>query len=155
MAGPTRDMLPSVQFRSQEVEAELSKRAEEQSLGLVAKRDLGRYYDLLRRERATLTLSAAEAMLICDVCNGTIFNEHSVAFLWAEVADGIRLNGADEKWQVDGAPLVAKLRVLTPGQAYALADGVEQFWTDDYRPMEPYDALRQLGLIRKEPEGDS
>ncbi len=98
--------------------------------GLVAKRDLERYYHLLDHELRRINLTEGEAMLLCDACNGLIFEPYSIPLLWANVDDAIRLDGLDAKWHVDGPELVAKLRALTRGQAFAVVDAIERFWRE-------------------------
>ena len=99
-------------------------------LNQIARRDLERYYAMLAFELRTLALSEREACLVCDANNGTLWDLPELAcqstMLWANVADAIRINGLDEKWNaedafptgppVDGDQLVRKLQKMTPGQ---------------------------------------
>ncbi len=112
----------------------------------VINRDLLRLYDLYRYELAELTFSEGEAGLIVDVLNGTLTAHASqAAMLWAEVADGIRLDHLDEKWQVDGEQLVATLKALRLAQCLAIVDAAERYWAavgagrkpavEDYLPV--------------------
>ncbi len=100
-----------------------------QSRGAISEiinRDLERLYTLYKRNLPTLTLP--EASLICDVLNGTIMDANSAPLIYAEVEDGCRLNGLDEKWGADGTALVAKLHALSDVQCLALVDAAEKFW---------------------------
>lgn len=116
-----------IQFRAGELRTALEGRASASlSVDLVAKRDLGRYYTLLDAVRPTF--SEAEASLILDACNGIVWDQRSVGFLWAEVADGIKLDGLDEKWGVDGGALVKRLRALPFAELQAIADASERWW---------------------------
>lgn len=135
-----RETVAPVVFRGIEIEADLNQRGD--ALGLVAKRDLERYYTLLRDEFATLRLTEAEASLLCDVCNGTIWEPHTMRLLWAQIADAEP--ELFEKWGVDQAPFISRLRQLTPGQTFAIVDAIERFWR---APNEP-DRLRAVGLVR-------
>lgn len=113
-------------FRAGDLEPQLQARAGQGgSLGLTARRDLERYYALLARELPTFTES--EAMLLCDVMNGTLTEPHTASLLWANVSDALE-DGYAEKWHVDGLALVARLRHLSPIQAMAVCDACERFW---------------------------
>lgn len=138
---PTR-----VEFKSAVLSRIIAERAGQDSLGLTAARDLERYYALVEEELGSLDLTEAQASLICDALNGTLLEPYSIRLLWAEVDDAVHLNGLDRKWGVSGPALVEKLRALTPGQKFALADAVERFWRDTTVPTE--ERLRQVGLIR-------
>lgn len=135
---------PGVQFRDKQLEEALAQRAPGLSLGQVAKIHLARTFEVYRRELAGLDFSEGEASLICDANNGTIWEAHTLALLWANVADAIRLNGLEEKWGVDGDALVRKLQGLTPGQGAAVVDACERFWArcDE---VDVYD----VGLVRR------
>lgn len=117
----------------------------------IAKRDLERYYTTLANDLASVTLSVPEASLIVDACNGVAFvDPMTIRFLWAEVADAIRLNELDKKWHVDRNTLVRnKLQNLTFGQTTAIVDAAERFWSlvghGDARDTE--ELLREVGLI--------
>ena len=69
-----------------------------------------------RLEIQSLGLSRNEACAVCDAANGLILDESSWQSLWAEVADAIRLDGLDEKWEIDGTGLVARLRAASPAR---------------------------------------
>lgn len=131
------DMLP-------ELEARVDRGGSTGSVHEVAARDLRRYYHCLREELRSVLLTEAEASLICDCCNGTWWEAHTVPLLWANVADGVRLEALDQKWGVDGPALIAKLQGLTYGQTLALVDAVERFWRD---PNPMGDALQRAGLV--------
>ncbi len=115
---------------------------------MVARRDLERYYALLERELAQLHLSEGEALLLCDAGNGLLSEPQTMQLLWAQVDDAIRLEGLDRKWDVDGPALVAQLRALTPGQAFAVTDAIERFWTS--ADADSRDTVRAVGLVRQE-----
>jgi hypothetical protein len=76
-------------------------------------------------------LSVAEWKLVADALNGTMFHgAGQLGILWAEIADAIKLEALDKKWEVNGAALVKRLRALTPGQLVATIDVVERFWIE-------------------------
>ena len=152
-----------VQFSSADLAAEMATRAkvlhgdeaDSASLGSVAKRDLERYYDTLERELRLLRLAPEEAALICDALNGCWLGDtQGVRYVWAEVADHIRLDGAATKWSVaDPDGLVTRIRDLSPGATMALVDAVERWWganpvegDEGWRP-----SLERVGLVRPEP----
>jgi len=96
---------------------------------------LDRYFESLRRARARLVgqFSAGELALIADSSNGTRWDAYSVPLLYANVEDGLD-DGLAEKWEVEGAALVAKLRALSYIEAAAIVDAVERWWAHEPRP---------------------
>lgn len=93
--------------------------------------DLTRYYRLLAEARPALRerFSPAELSLILDACNGWMMDVASPAYLWMEVADAVRLNGIDTKWEVsDASALVQRLRDLSWIEQVALADAIARWW---------------------------
>jgi len=114
-------------------------------------RDLGRLYDLYKLALREIQLTASEACLICDVLNGTWMDVGSADTLWAEVADGIRLNGLDQKWGVDGEALIAKLKGLDRLTCLALVDAAERFWAGDLRE-DARTAVRRYFHVRDDEE---
>ncbi len=115
--------------------------------GLVARRDLERYYQVLADELSTVNLSEPEASLIVDVCNGTLFESFSYQLLWANISDAGQEYG--DKWGVDMRKLTRKIRAFTPGQNMAVVDSISRFWSDATRPTG--DQLRAVGLVRGAP----
>lgn len=95
-------------------------------------------YDLIC-QRDQPKLSVAEWKLICDVMNGVWTSDGGphLPLIWAEVSDGIRIDGLDKKWNVDGGALVERLRTLTQGQTIAVLDEVERFWRAVGRKEQP------------------
>lgn len=112
------DLLAPVTARTQAAE----------SLGATAKRDLSRYYNLLERDLAVVAqaLTKGEALLLCDLNNGTIWDSVTTTALWAQVADADQAQL--DAWGVDREALAAKLRALTTSQALALVDAIERWW---------------------------
>lgn len=137
-----------VTFRDKRIEPQLAARARaEESLGLVAARDLARYYALLARERRAAELSRAEALALIDALGGWFADPADAPFLWLEVADALP-DGLAAKWGIDGPALVAKLQALPPGQAQALVDAAERWWLLPEENGDNEARLRAVGLIR-------
>lgn len=108
---------------------------------------LSRYFGLLARGRRELAalLTTAEVALILDTLNGTwASDEHSAAFIPAEVSDAIRLNRLDEKWNVDGPALLEKMSAMNHWLLTALIDAAERWWgrVGDGEDAQPEDALK-------------
>lgn len=126
------------------INAALSERASPRlSPSEIAKRDLERYYALLRRSLPTFT--EPEASLILDALNGMPTEPHSVALV-TTIVDAIRLNALDQKWGVDGDTLSVRLVRLTPFELLAIADAVERFWNGDHSNRAA--GLRHVGLVK-------
>jgi hypothetical protein len=118
---------PNVQFRAGQITPALAARAcRGHNMNDVARRDLARYYSMVDAELRAVELREAEAGLILDACRSVIFDETNYRLLWAEVQDAIQNDALMGRWDVDGAPLVAKLQALTPGQRLALVDAIER-----------------------------
>lgn len=147
---------PRVNFRAiPPLDDRLAERADspatEAAITVVARRDLERYYAALARALRDVTLTEAEASLICDAANGTLWEPHTLDLLWAEIDDAIRHDNLAAKWDVDGAELVRRLRDdLTPAERLAVVDAAERFWRlvgdGDARPTG--ELLRAVGLVR-------
>lgn len=116
----------------------------------IAARDLIRYYALLDRSLADVRkrLTEGEALLLCDILNGTLLDENSVRYLWHEVADALDSNPSlEQKWSVAGHGLVDKLQQFSYAELLALGDAVERFWI--VAPgSDIHDTVRQVGLVR-------
>lgn len=109
----------------------------------LARRDLGRYYEVLARSLATVQLSKAEASALCDANNGTAWDNWSISLLWANVAD---CPGLDEKWGVNVDALIAKIRSWSYPQCLAVVDAIERFWV---RCEES--TVESVGLVQSAP----
>lgn len=114
-----------------DIMAEIEKRVEYDNVSGALNKCLERYVALLARSLAEWRsqLSDRECALILDATNGTMFADtFSLSHLWGEVADAISLDGLDQKWEVDGAGLVDKIKTSGMiGQA-ALVDASERWW---------------------------
>lgn len=98
---------------------------------MVVNRDLDRYYALLDRAIKTVDLTLKEAYLIVDCLNGVLMDTLA-PHLWVEIQDAIQIDHVDQKWEVDGPALVAKLRALSETQATAIVDATERYWEDPH-----------------------
>jgi hypothetical protein len=96
---------------------------------IVINRDLERLYTMYRRAIREVPLTLAEARLIVDALNGSLFDANTAPMLWASIEDAIKLDGLAEKWGVDGPALVEKLRGLSAFHCMALVDAAERFWS--------------------------
>jgi hypothetical protein len=106
-----------------------------------------RYGEVVRRSMPSL--SQNEWMLIFDSLNGVILSDsaQSVAGLWGGIEDSIRLDGLDEKWQVNGPALVDRLRALSYPEQVAIADTAERFWAQfGNKDVQFTEALVALGI---------
>ena len=73
----------------------------------------------------------AEMGLILDVLNGTIFiDTFSPAYIIQEIADAVRYDKTDEKWECDGEALIAKMAKFTYAENLAIVDAAERFWLE-------------------------
>lgn len=141
-------LMAQIQFRPDEqLTAELQARAGETmapSPGLVAQRDLGRYYALLKRSLPTFSLE--DAMVLVNALNGLITMPETAHLLWAQVEDFLIDSGVDSA----PMPLVERLRKLTPFEALAVADAVERAWNSEtYRIDNMEERIRKVGLVKE------
>ena len=106
--------------------------------------DLARYYEALARSRKNLRsqFSAGELSAILDICNGTVYEPHSIPWLYASMQDALE-DGIAAKWEIDGPALVAKLRALSYIDAAALIDAAERAW----RNLSDDGALNASGML--------
>jgi hypothetical protein len=139
-----------IQFRAVDtLVLDIQARDEGHGPGPTARRDLERYYYIIRT--STPTFSEAEARLLVDALSGIITEPHTAHLLWAVVDDAIRLGRLDEKWGVDGWELVRHLRHdLTPFEALAVADAVERVWSlmAEAKSARITDVLTGVGLVQ-------
>lgn len=137
---------PQIQFRAiGELANELERRTENgKPASEIARRDLERYYEMLKRSLPKFSFN--EAQLMVDVFNGTLIQPFTVQLLWAEVSDAVE-EGYAEKWEVDGTALVQKLRSLSSFECMAVADAIERIWRGDYHITDMDEQIRASGLV--------
>ena len=134
------EMLGGIENRSDPARGGISEAIRE---------SLSRYYYLLDYERAKIqdTFTRGELSLMVDLCNGTVFQPHTVI-------NGVSAKVADaedfyfEKWKCDRKELLAKLDRLMPCQHFALVDAIERFWSGISRSPsleqpKPWEILKQ------------
>lgn len=95
-------------------------------------RDLSRHYSLLATAKQELRerFSDEELNLVMEACNGWMVQSH-IHYLWAEVANAIRLKKLDEVWGVRSPDeLVGRLRELHLYELIAMEDAILTFWHD-------------------------
>ena len=145
----TPDNRVMTAFRDAEMKAAIEARQGTHTISEAVHAILDRYFFML-----TLSMpdfSEAEASLLVDALNGTIFHKETVSLLWANIEDAIRTDSLDQKWQIDGASLLARLRDLKPFEALAVVDAVEQFWSGFYRQEGTMrEKLLACGLLKPE-----
>jgi len=132
--------------------AALKLRNEDNLSGAIS-RAVMRYLSVLAYERRELRpqFSPAECGLILDACNGIAFMDSFSVRLFPEgVRDAIEMDRLDQKWQVDGPSLLAKLDATTFSQRMALVDAVQRWWGSTTEPGEP----PQYGDLLTDPEPD-
>ncbi|WP_250126382.1 hypothetical protein [Chroococcidiopsis sp. CCMEE 29] len=138
----------TVTFQDGELKGWLRNRGE--STSVIARRDLKRYYTLLKRCLGTLHLSENEAALICEALKDYQLEDNieQIGVMWGKIDDAIGLNQLDSKWQVNGQALVRKFQSLTPCQIFAVIDAVEQFWFEGESNLkeELHEKLIRVGL---------
>ncbi len=114
-------------------------RGRDGAVSAVVNRSLGRYAEICRRELPTL--SQDEWGLVCEALMGTIHEPAGMcSMVWHGVADAVRLDGLDAKWQVDGPALIRRLKRLSFAAEVALIDRAEQYLaalSRDERPELP------------------
>ena len=77
-------------------------------------------------------LSRNEWMACMDVMNGMFTgmgDPIAAKFIWASVDDACSMEGLADKWEIDGAALVKKLRALDTAGAISVAEVGRRFWS--------------------------
>lgn len=139
-----------ITFWPRSVEEDLSCRASgEQSKSLAARRDLERYYSLLKNYLANVRLTDEEASLVVDALNGSPHATGVYGSLYGKIEDAIRLDALDQKWGVNGLDMLRKLReeISNTGEL-AIIDACERFWNLPEDDGDLKKKLRVVGLIR-------
>lgn len=78
-----------------------------------------------------------ELKLMVDVFNGLIPTPKMAGHHLASVEDGIKLDGLDAKWQVNGQELLDKIETLSPAQRAILEIWAIGFW--QHQPLPELD----------------
>ena len=111
------------------VTKELEIRSSGNISGTIAQQ-IERYTMSLFQARLKLrdVLTEAEMGLILDVLNGIFIV--SPAYIIQEIADAVRYDRSDEKWECDGEALIAKMAQFTYAENLAIVDAAERFWLE-------------------------
>ena len=138
------DERDRIAFRAQDMMADITARVitKDDSPGLIAKRDLERYYAMLRRALENQSLSEEEARAIAEALDGEEFDYHSFQLFWATVDDAVRRGKI--KNAESFAALSVRLRALSACQKLAIVDGVERLKGDTSLKN-----LQKVGLVRE------
>lgn len=123
------------------VEARQARSGEEQSYDRSATiaKSLDRYFYAIAAARRGLRsrVSKSELGLILDVANGTLFGSPcAINYLEHEVAAAL-IDGAAERWHVDGAALMKKLKALSYAEKLAIVDAAERWLNRTGRGEQP------------------
>jgi hypothetical protein len=122
---------------------------------LIARRELERYYLALDAELRAVNLTEREALLLCDLLNGSVISADlpdvpevsSPAAIRYELYDAIRLDRIDGKWNVDGAGLLRRVEGWSYTQSLAVRDAVTRWWLIQ-EGRDATECLVEVGLIR-------
>lgn len=124
-----------------------------------ARRDLSRYYALLRAALASVDLTEAEARFLVAAYNATatvVFDDesflHLLAIMPVEVADALRDPPIDLDG-IDPVAMQAKVAAWTIAQRAAVLDAIERCWNAVTRGDADGDLdaiMRTVGLIKWE-----
>ncbi len=138
---------PVVTFEPDGVMDDLTARTSELclSLGDVARRDLERYYTILRHELRAADLTKGEAAALCDVLVSTWMDAHTARLLDMEVEDALA-DGLDDKWGIDGLQLARRLAAMPWSRRMAIADAVERWWALQEESRTLSEGLATVGL---------
>ncbi|WP_019022937.1 hypothetical protein [Thioalkalivibrio sp. ALE23] len=93
-----------------------------------------RYLEVVRRSMPAFQLN--EWGLIFESLNGVWMQEGAGMIegsLKLGISDSISLDRLDQKWEVEGDALLAKLQALTYCQQVAVIDAAERFWSQPNR----------------------
>lgn len=129
---------PQIQFRAiGNLEHALNERKE---VGCptseIARRDLERYYYLLRASLPTFTVE--DAFTLVNALNGHLSQPETAHLLWAEVEDS----------ELGNEQLVARLRTLSRFECMAIIDAVERAWNSEtYHIDNMEERVRKVGLV--------
>ncbi len=141
------ESLPVVRTRLS-LDAELEARRGVRETGSTAKRDLARYYGLLRDELTALECTREEIGVVCEAIGKTALDEQSYHYLWAEVDSALSADGSlAKRWGVgDATAFVTRIRRMHPAQVMALLDAAERCLVLVRSGTDVGAALRRLGF---------
>ncbi len=147
---PRRD--PPIQFRPGPLAGELAARTHD-GASEIARRDLARYYALLRNELRRVELTESEALAIAEACREWIASGDITPWsMPAQVDQALHESDLADRYAIDGAQLVRKLWLLSHCQRMAIVDAVERYWLSN---GDPAIRLLDVGLVRRITRQDS
>ena len=115
-----------VDFRDLDLKNQISKRYPNKSEGLVAKRDLKRYYAFIEETLKELKLSSEEAETIVLAFKGKKFDEGSELLqIQREIIGAVLLGQLEIS---DSEAFVGKVKSWQPYEVLAITDAVERYW---------------------------
>ncbi|GHO89257.1 hypothetical protein [Dictyobacter formicarum] len=115
--------------------------------GEIARRDLVRYYSLLRQSLPAFQM--AEAMLIVEALQRNPPDMEQVQRLWISVEQAVKADQLEQRWRVNAAALVERLRTLTPAECMAICDAVECVLCQPTPIVQELQArVKQIGLAK-------
>lgn len=90
----------------------------------------------------TPSLTAAEWAAVCDGLNSYYMgDQQSLSLAWATIDDQPELC---EKWGIEHASLVRKLRALSDGQRRAMRETFERLWADMSAGVDHLEAVKRV-----------
>lgn len=117
-----------VDFRDLELKNKISERYPEKSEGMMAKRDLKRYYQLIETTLKEVNLSYYEAKLIVHVFRDRDFkDEETLLPLQREILGAIEFEELEQRFPVNKQALTDKIKSWTLVQILAITDAVERY----------------------------
>lgn len=142
-----------IQFRPGNLMAELLNRTGEfDSPDLIARRDLGRYYSLIRRSVPKFTHEDVEILtMACEFW--TVTDADQARHIWAEVEiwleESAPQSGYSDEWINDHRGLVDRLKELEPVESMAVSDAIERariYWLEGGTDAAE-DVYKKVGLM--------
>ena len=136
-----------VDFRDLDLKNQISKRYPNKSEGLVAKRDLKRYYAFIDETLKKLNLDYEEARILVLAFKDKKFDEDSELLQIQREIIGAVLLG--EVKLSNSEVFIAKVKSWKPHEVLAITDAVERFWhykTYDSK-LTTLAVLNALGII--------
>ncbi len=122
---------------------------EGRSPGIIARRDLDRFYYLLRRLLPKFPAAEAAVIVAAFKDEQDEIRPDYIHLAWAVVSDAIRSGSLDKVYGIDGDSLVERLRSLHRCELLATVDAAERAKVLLTRGLAatPVEAAQQVGLI--------
>jgi hypothetical protein len=123
-----RDDYPHIQFAATQIANKIRarKRSTDTSESITARRDLRRYYKVVKESVPLFT--HGQASLLCDLLKDTMLEpiDRAPDLIWIEVQDAP--DDLFDKWDAGRDQLERRLADLSFAKALATIDAVERFW---------------------------